>query len=149
MSLTSSLTLIGFFTCFVSISALLLFGANSLHPETRWDDKEGEETEEWNEGGVMYLSCTLYLSVGQQAKSRCQIQTILLSRELWAQFTLCLKMNIRFLLLITQDLSNIYYLESGLDIWRILVVLKSCVPNRPILKKSVSGLTYLCLKVKH
>lgn len=40
VSLTNSLTLVGIFTCFVSVSVLLLLGANSLHPERKGQEKE-------------------------------------------------------------------------------------------------------------
>lgn len=48
LSPTNSLTLVGIFACLVSISVLLLLWANSLHPERRRQEKEVQETEEWN-----------------------------------------------------------------------------------------------------
>lgn len=45
VSPTSSRTLGRTFTCFVSVSVLLLLGANSLHPESRGQEKDAQETE--------------------------------------------------------------------------------------------------------
>lgn len=45
-SRTSSRTVSRIFTCSVSVSVLLLSGANSLHPEGRGEVKEDEKTDE-------------------------------------------------------------------------------------------------------